>query len=181
MKTLEIRLPQEVVIIRPVPRCNLAQLSKLLVELQAIWIEEEFSTGDTLAREDAWEKVKQAWVMLPTAASASVTLSSGALDAIADDYEQLGLLFLGDASKAWKGLDGNEGDVATFQLDNFQGCKLWELHEVFPRKKLLNAYQLAQERSPAEPSPPTTSPSKRRATKQQTPSPTSSTVLEKSA
>jgi hypothetical protein len=179
MKTLDIKLPQETVTVRPVPRCNLAQLSKLLIELQAIWIEEEFSTGDTLARDDAWELVRQIWVLLPTAASANVTLGSAALDAIADDYEQLGLLFLGDPSKAWEGV-GSQGDVATFNLDAFQGCKLWWLHEVSPRKKLIAADQLRRERTPVEPSPQRTSRSKRAATTQPTPSPTSSTALVKS-
>jgi hypothetical protein len=181
MKTLDIALPHETVTIRPVPRCNLAQLSKLLVELQAIWIEEEFSTGDTLAREDAWTKVQQIWGMLPTAASASATLGSAALDTLADDYEQLGLLFLGDPSKAWQGIEGGEGSLATFNLDAFHGCKLWALHEVSPRKKLLAADQLRREKRPTEPSPQTTSRSKRAATKQPTPLPTSSTDLEKSA
>ena len=177
MKTLTIHIGDDSVTVRPVPRCNLGVLSEKLVQLQSLWIEEEFSTGDTLARDDAWALVKEIWCMLPIAATPDATLSEAALAKLDSDYQQLAAIFLGDPSEAWQ----SEGDMGTFNTDAFKGCELWALHEVSPRKKLLSADQLRRERSQPETSPPKMSPSKRRGTTNQTTSPTSSTDLAKSA
>ena len=177
MKTLTIQIGDDTVTIRPVPRSRLGVLSEKLLQLQAIWIEEEFSTGDTLARPDAWALVKEVWAMLPIAATPDACLSEVALGKLDSDYEQLAKIFLGDPSEAWQ----QEGDIGTFNTDAFKGCELWALHEVSPRKKLLRADELRREKSRTETSPPKTSRSKPRATSTPTSSPTSSTALAKSA
>ncbi|MBD1871936.1 hypothetical protein H6F75_00430 [Nodosilinea sp. FACHB-131] len=175
MKTLDIRIGDELVTIRPVPRSQLSLLSQKLLELQSLWIEEEFSTGDTLAREDAWALVKALWGMLPIAATPEACLSPASLDKLASDYEQLQQIFFGDPTAAW------QGSMATFDLDAFQGCALWRLHEVTPRKKLVLADELRRARLQPENSPPQTSPSSHQETLKPTLLPTSSTALAKSA
>ena len=175
MKTLTIKLPTETVTVRPVPRANLSLFSDRMVELQSLWIAEEFSTGDALGLEQAWELMKAIWCMLPLAESPSVTLNVDSLESLSSDYEQLGALFFGDPSGAW------QGDIETFDLKAFTGCELWKLHEVTPRKKLIAADLLRRERLQTAPSPQQTSPSKAAATKTPTRSRTSSTALEKSA
>ena len=174
MRTLTIKLPTEVITVRPVPRANLGLFSDRMVELQSLWIAEEFSTGDAIAREDAWQLMQAIWCMLPLAETPSVTLNADSLESLSSDYEQLGQLFFGDPSGAW------QGDIDTFNLQAFQGCKLWELHEVTPRKKLIAADQLRRAKLQTEPSPPQTSRSKAAATPKQTRSQTSSTGSAKS-
>lgn len=175
MKTLNIRIGDDLVTIRPVPRSHLSIFSQKLLELQSLWIEEEFSTGDTLAREDAWALVRSIWGMLPIATTPQACLAEGELDKLASDYEQLQQLFFGDPTAAW------QGPLATFDLDAFQGCELWRLHEVNPRKKLIAAEESRKARLRQENSPPQTSPSSPQETSKVTSLPTSSTALAKSA
>lgn len=175
MRTLTIKLPAETVTVRPVPRANLSLFSERMVELQSLWIAEEFSIGDAIALEQAWQLMQSLWCMLPLAGTPSVTLNAESLESLASDYEQLGQLFFGDPSGAW------QGAIETFDLQAFAGCKLWELHEVNPRKKLIAADQLRRAKPPTEPLPRLTSPSKPAATPKQTRSRTSSTGSVKSA
>jgi hypothetical protein len=208
MRTLTIQLPAETVTVRPVPRANLSLFSDRMVELQSIWIAEEFSTGDAIALDHAWQLMQSIWCMLPLAETPSVTLNAESLESLSSDYEQLQALFFGDAAKAWHGaymvdvVPGEKapiilhnGELVTpryvdlawyaatgnFEVEAFGGCKLWELHEVSPRKKLIAADQLRRAKLQTAPSPPPTSRSKPAATQKQTRSQTSSTALEKSA
>jgi hypothetical protein len=175
MRTLTIKLPAETITVRPVPRANLSLFSDRMVELQALWIAEEFSTGDAIAIEQAWQLMQSLWCMLPLAETPSVTLNAESLESLSSDYEQLGQLFFGDPSGAW------HGSIETFDLKAFAGCKLWELHEVNPRKKLIAADQLRRAKPPTAPLPQLTSPSKPAGTQKQTRSRTSSTGSAKSA
>ena len=141
MKILDIKFPDSTEKIRPVSRAKLPILLRLLIEIQAIWIEEEFSVGDAIAREDCWDLISQVWILLPLATSNKATLTPDSLELLSSDYEQLSNLFFGNVADAY------DGNISEFDLRKFEGCALLKLHEVSPRKKLLAADQLRQERS----------------------------------
>ena len=185
MRTLDVQLPNDSKrTIAPVPRSRLGHFSKLLIELQSIWVEEEFSTGDAIARDDVCNLMKEIWALLPCASDRGATYSADDIDTLLDngDYEQLGALFFGNSNSAYTKSTG------TFDLQAFQGAELWKLHEVQPRKKLQMADELRRanlrlstppQESP-ETLPPTTFPLKPAVTQKRTRSQTSSTASEKS-
>ncbi|MEM6838154.1 MAG: hypothetical protein AAF609_15025 [Cyanobacteria bacterium P01_C01_bin.120] len=148
-----------------------------MIELQSIWIEERFSTGDAIARDDALDLMRRIWALLPLASDRSATYNPNDIDYLADagEYEQLGALFFGDAESAYA------GDIGTFDLNAFRGAELWKLHEVQSRKKLLAADELRQAKNQTESLPSATSPSSPAATATPTPSPTSSMDSENAA
>ena len=154
MKTLEIKYPNgEAIAVLPVPRDRLCALEQLMVEIQSYWIEDQFSTADTIARHEVWAKMQQVAELLPTQVNASVCWGKGGLDAIANDYEQLELLFFGDYKGA---LD----HFNQFNVSQFAGASIYDLHRYNPKKKIQDAGQLERERNPIEELSPKTSRSK---------------------
>lgn len=179
------------------------------MNIQVIWFQEEFSTGEAIARPDVWELMIKVFGLLRVQGVDGV---SPTLDDLDGDYEQLADLFFGDATEAWNGeylpylvtvasepVKNDKGKptgakkttkpevvslawyAATGQIDmnKITPCKLWELHKVSPRKKLVEIdSRLSRERFPETPtdSPeklqPTTSLSSPAATANQTPSET---------
>ena len=175
--TLDITLSsQRVVTVQPVPRAVLSALEKLMLEIQRIWIEEGFSTADAIARSDCWGHMEDVAKMLPNHENPAVLGFD--LSLLGNDYEQLERLFFGDASQAYsRDSVSEEHSLGLFNIALFEGCKIWHLHRFEPKKKLMQAVALRQERSQSEASPPPTSLSKPVALNRPTRSPTSSTDL----
>ena len=53
MKELKIRLPDQLIILKPVPFANLRSLETLLEELQALWLKADAAIADLLLGEDS--------------------------------------------------------------------------------------------------------------------------------
>lgn len=160
-KTLDVRLSsaQRVVTLQPVARAVLPALEKAMVEIQSIWIEEGFSTADAIAREDCWSHMQKVAKLLPNHENPAVLGFD--LDLLGNDYEQLEALFFGDASDAYsRDFVNQDAAIAHFNLSAFKGCKIWDLHRFEPKKKLMQASDLRQEKSQPQPSNQKTSPSK---------------------
>lgn len=177
MQTLEIILSnQRVVSVQAVPRAVLSALEKEMLAIQEIWIDEAFSTADAIARSDCWEHMKTVASMLPNAENPAVTGID--LELLGNDYAQLEQLFFGDIAQAYS-RDYGEQELAIAQIDisQFKGCDIWNLHRFEPKKKLIQANELRQEKSRQQPLDPKISRSKPAATKKPTRSPTSSTGL----
>ena len=69
------------------------------------------------------------------------------IELISNDYAQLEKLFLGDASQAYQAVKAAQSEVlASFSIDLFSGCTLYELHRYEPKKKLIEAHELSQGR-----------------------------------
>lgn len=165
MKTLDITFgPGEVVAIAPVPIAKLEQIESRLVLIQSYWIQDQWSSGETLARPEVWAAIEEIWQRLPIAGGDGATLPLTSLARLGSDYEQLERLFLGDAGAALSGNLTNLSGEVVFDLKAFEGCALWELHRVNPKKKILEAYTLHSDRasSPSErmASPETSKPTK---------------------
>ena len=178
MKTIDITIGHNCVTLQPVPRAELAAFIKHMQEIQAIWIEERFSTADAILRDDCWGHMEAIAAMLPTHDAPAVR--GFPLGKLANDYAQLEQLFFGDASEAY---DANYLDESAalqgFNLPLFKGCALLDLHRFEPKKKLIAAYSLYQEKSQKAQSKPKTSRSKAAATKTQTRSRTLSKASER--
>ncbi|NJN22893.1 MAG: hypothetical protein HC812_19120 [Leptolyngbya sp. RL_3_1] len=149
-----------------------------MIELQSLWIAEEFSTGDAIARDEVWDLMGRIWELLPIADTpykpgvADAHYTREKLEELSSDYEQLERLFFGDARSAY------DGKLSEFDLPAFAGCAVWELHRVDARKKLMLADQFRKsrlEKSRNEPLPPEMSPSPQAETPTPTPLLTSST------
>lgn len=152
MRELKIEC-NDVVIISPVPRANLRALDSLLLLIQSYWLEDEFSTGDTLAREQVWGAIAQVVELLPRIDAPGTTGFD--LQKIENNYDYLERLFLG------QGL-GFDQDGLEITVNKMQPSLLHQLHRYNPKKKLRQAAALRlsrQDSQSTEKSPPTTSPS----------------------
>lgn len=178
MKTLNVVASSKVFVVQPVPRAVLPAFESRMVEIQAIWLTEGFSTADAIARDDCWEHMLAIAAMLP---SHENPVNVGVdLELLSNDYQQLERLFFGDASQAYEALRANKGDLlSSFSLDLFTGCLLYELHHYEPKKKLIEAEELRQVKPLLKPLGQKTSPLKVVATQTQTRSPILSTDLER--
>lgn len=180
-KTIDVKLSsQRVVTLQPVPRAVLSALEKQMLEIQAIWIEEGFSTADAIAREDCWGHMQAVAAMLPNHENPAVLGFD--LMLLGNDYEQIERLFFGDTSQAYaRDFVDQNAAIANFNLSLFEGCKIWELHRFEPKKKLMQASDLrisrSQAKSQQKPSAPEISRSKPVALRKPTRSPTSSMDL----
>ena len=176
MKTISIVSHSKVFTAQPVPRASLSAFDMRMREIQAIWIEEGFSTADAIARDDCWEHMQAIAAMLPdhdNPVNVGVDLSL-----LSNDYHQLERLFFGDAEQAHNSLQAASNEaIATFSIDLFKGCALHELHCFEPKKKLLEAHELSQVKRQQKQSSPKMSRSKAVEMPRQTRSPTSSTAL----
>jgi hypothetical protein len=176
VKTLNIVANSKVFTVQPVPRATLPAFESRMVEIQAIWLTEGFSTADAIARDDCWEHMKAIAAMLP---SHENPVNKGVdLELLSNDYQQLERLFFGDASQAYEALRANKGDLlSSFSLDLFTGSLLYELHHYEPKKKLIEAEELRQVKPLVKPLGQKTSQSKVVEIAPQTRSPTLSTDL----
>lgn len=159
MKYIQVTLPSDSIKLRPVPRSKLASFETEMLTIQSIWLEEAFSTASAVMRDDCWGAMEKVAAMLPRFDNPAV--SGFDLDLISDDYEQLERLFFGDATGAFDRvfLD-QESAIANFNLAEFKGCQLYELHRFEPKKQILKASELRLERSQKKPSSRKTSRSK---------------------
>ncbi len=137
MNTLPIKLPDgSTVEVLPVPISRLPYFEGLLIRVHQQWIEDEWSTGETMARPEIWDLMGQILELLPLASEPKAHLGRNILDDLQHDYAQLETVFFGDTREAY------QGDGLQFNISAFQGCKLWELHRIQPRKKLMQAHSL---------------------------------------
>lgn len=152
MKYLEVALPSDSIKLRPVPRSKLASFESEMLTIQAIWLEEAFSTASAVMRDDCWGAMGKVVGMLPRFDNPAV--DGFDLDLISDDYEQLERLFFGDASGAFDRvfLD-QESAIAQFNLAEFKGCQLYELHRFEPKKQILKASELRLSRVKSQKKP----------------------------
>jgi hypothetical protein len=165
MKTLDIVFaPGDVVAIAPVPIAQLEQIESRLTLIQSYWIEDQWSSGETLTRPEVWGAIEEVWQRLPIAGGNGATLTLSQLSRLGSDYEQLESLFMGDVGPALGSNITNLSGEVIFDLKAFQGCKLWELHRVNPKKKIVEAYNLKSDReksrSTKRATPETSSPTK---------------------
>ncbi|MEO0373215.1 MAG: hypothetical protein AAF329_01050 [Cyanobacteria bacterium P01_A01_bin.17] len=122
-----------------------------MLTIQAIWLEEAFSTASAVMREDCWTAMGKVAAMLPRFDNPAV--SGFDLDLISNDYEQLERLFFGDASGAFDRVFlSQESAIANFNLAEFKGCALYELHRFEPKKQMIKASELRLAKSQKKPS-----------------------------
>lgn len=166
MRELKIECPGDAIIVGPVPRSNLKALDSLLREIQSYWLQDEFSTGDAIARPEVWNAIAKLVDLLPRIDAPGTTGFD--LQRIENDYDYLERLFFGRGVTVEQ--DGMEINVA-----GIQPCLLHQLHRYNSKKKLREADQLRLSRQvnpSTEKSPRKTSRSKAQASKKQTCSPT---------
>lgn len=146
--------------IAPVPRAKLGALDQMMVELQSKWIEQEFSLGDLVADDAAWELMGKIVGLMPRLDIPGAAVD---LEPLQSDFEQLGALFI--AQDAEKDVYPNYTD-GQFEWGKFRACKIYELHHYNAQKKMIQAERLMMSKrstptaTKAKSSPPKTSPSK---------------------
>lgn len=143
MQTLTIDYPSESVEVLPVPRSQLKALRQHFVELQSYWVEFVFSVGDVVADQHCWELMSKIAFLLPQVDNPSVT--GFKLEAIGNDYEQLEALFL-CLGKEVAVEQVHQHNLALFDLDQFAGCKILNLHKFNPRRILEEADEMRRDR-----------------------------------
>lgn len=155
MQTLLVQYPTESVELLPVPRSRLRDrfdeqgklvsrgLREYFVELQSYWAEYVFSVADVAADDRCWELMSKIAFMLPNAKNPA--LSGFDLDILTNDYEQLETLFLCQGKNVEVEQVHNYS-LALFNLDEFAGCKILNLHKFNPRRILEEADELRQQR-----------------------------------
>lgn len=155
MKTISIEYPgkdAKAIAIQPVSRHRLAALERHMVTLQSYWTEDSYSTADTIARPEAWAEMEAIAELLPLHDNPAAPWGKDGLAHISNDYEQMERLFFGVQPKRDR--------MGQFNLQDFEGSLIYELHRYNPKKKLLDAVQLQEERSLTESLPQKTSRSK---------------------
>lgn len=160
--------------IRAVPRSRLSDLNRLLLEIQAIWAEHDYSVGDAIADPQCWETLQKVAAMIPDADSGNIGFD---LDKLESDYPQLQELFFaqqfGFAQKTGVTDKGQPIDYRAFDPLQFRPCVLHALHAVRMDgpKKQMQIQNLQEElfgphdekSSEENPSPQTTFPSEQAA------------------
>jgi hypothetical protein len=113
------------------------------VELQSYWAEFIFSVADVAADDRCWELMSKIAFMLPNAKN---PVSSGLdLELLSNDYEQLESLFLCQG-KSVAVEQVHNYSLALFNLDEFAGSKILNLHKFNPRRILEEADEMRRQR-----------------------------------
>ena len=123
MDTIKITnsIGETIIELMPTPRKNLAELERLLIEIQATWWG-EFSIGGVCADDVVWGKMKQAISLLPIKDCPDGAWTK--LDEISNDYAQLEELFFAQKYSVMQ-----EGEaIRAFNFLEFVGCKLCWIH-----------------------------------------------------
>ena len=142
MRELKIECPGDSIVVGPVPRASLKALDSLMLALHSYWLADEFSTGDTLARDEAWDAIAKVVALLPRIDAPGVTGFD--IQKIENDYGYLEELFLG------RGLNVDQ-DGLEMTVSDLKPCLIHQLHRYNPKKKLREASQLLLS-SPGSPS-----------------------------
>lgn len=124
---------------------KLRQVRELLVELQSIWIEKQFSVGDAIGSDRGWELATKILSLLPVKGSPGVSFTDW--DAIASDYQLLEKLFFCEALRVERTEQIHGWSVAKFFMDDFDGCQLTRLHLFNHRQILAEASELWNKRT----------------------------------
>ena len=162
MRELKIECPGDAIIVSPVPRANLKALDSLMLQIQSVWLGDEFSTGDTLTRDEVWDAIAKIISLLPRVDAPGTTGFD--LQKIENDYEYLERLFFG------QGLTTDQ-DGLEITVNALKPCLIHQLHRYNPKKKLREASQLprsSQANQSTEKSPRKTVRQKAQASKKQT-------------
>ena len=162
MRELTIECPGDAIIVGPVPRAKLKALDSLMQTIQAEWLQDEFSTGDTITKDIVWDAIAKIIDLLPRVDAPGTTGFD--IQKIEGDYEYIENLFFG------QGLNTDQ-DGLQITVNNLQPCLIHQLHRYNPKKKLREAAQLnlSNQASPSpEKSPQKTAPRKAAASKKRT-------------
>ena len=117
---------------------KLNKLRSLLIEIQAVWLDNLFDSGLTFSTPEIWGKMQEAVCLLERRDNPS---AKGAdLKAIASDYDLLEQIFI---SKRWR--YDELGDKVYLDSDSFKGCDLAYLHRFSPTRILEAALKVAEE------------------------------------
>jgi hypothetical protein len=125
----------------PIPctdRDTLNKLRSLLIEIQAVWLDNLFDSGLTFSTPEIWGKMLEAVCLLERRDNPSAKGID--LKAIASDYDLLEQIFI---SKRWR--YDELGDKVYLDSDSFKGCDLAYLHRFSPTRILESALKLAEE------------------------------------
>jgi len=113
---------ETIIELMPTPRKNLAELERLLIEIQAAWLRCKFSVGKVCADDAAWEQMKQAIALLPIKDCPDGTWTK--LDEISSDYAQIERLFF---AKKCNVMEEN-GTIEIFDFTEFVGSEICWIH-----------------------------------------------------
>lgn len=140
MKTIAVAYPDETIVkLCPTPRKNLSALNQMILELTGTWVNQEFSTADVIMIDGMWSLMKSIIELLPRADKPGAFGCD--LDLLDGDYIQLERLFF------CQSMDVNSGQmIADFNLDQFKGGLILELHRFNGKKKLIQAEAHRQSR-----------------------------------
>ena len=133
MRQLTIECPGDPIIVSPVPRSKLGALDSLMQGIQSEWLRDEFSTGDTIAKDEVWAAIAKIAALLPRVDAPGTTGFD--LQKIENDYEYLERLFFG------QGLTTDQ-DGLEITVNALKPCLIHQLHRYNPKKKLREASQL---------------------------------------
>lgn len=116
---------------------KLRQVRELLVELQSIWIEKQFSVGDTIGSDRGWELATKILSLLPVKGSPGVSFTDW--EAIASDYQLLEQIFFCQAIRVERTEQIHNWGLK-FYMDDFDGCLLTRMH-LFNHRELISEAQ----------------------------------------
>lgn len=135
------------VVLLPCDRTAIRALRATLIHLQSYWLEQKFSTGETVADEDCWGLMQSIIYQLPRQDNPATHGCD--LTAHGNDYALLERLFFCE-SRGFLG-GGQWGDAAQLDLDLFVPGAIASLHRLNANVLLLEADQMRLKRLlPAE-------------------------------